>query len=431
MKIIQSETISAFGGINYVFEDFNALGLDSLFNNFLPVLPPQSKYTWKDLIYSLFSIYMCGGTCIEDIESNLKAHLENNPYCEIPGADTILRRLKGLAQQPKTCRTKRGIVDHQYSLNELLSNLNIVLLKKLGSFKQPVLTLDYDNTIVFNEKADSKLTYKKDRGYQPGVCTINTHQIVYLENRNGNSDAKSFQHETLQRMFDLFEANGIRKMDNFRADSASYQYDVIRLLDQKVNHFYISARNSYVVKYFNQIDNWVKTKDGKGETVWIGDIEYTPFVTQTKKQGNIAKNYRLVVKRKQNKNNQINLITQDTFDYSAIITNDRATEAKDVVLFYNQRGVMEKQFDVVKNDFGWNNMPFSNLSSNTVYLYFMAMCKNIYHLIIQRFSIKFKGLKPTYRIKRFIFKFIILPAKWIKKSRQNFLRIYGQVNYRT
>lgn len=429
MKLIQSDTISAFGGINFVFEDFNTLGLGSLFNSKLPVLPTQSKYNWQDIIYSLFSVYLCGGDCIEDIESNLKPHLNKNPFCKIPGADTILRRLKGLVEETKTCRTKRGIVDHQYCTNDLLSNLNILLLKKLGSFKQSVLTLDYDNTIVYNEKADSKLTYKKDRGYQPGVCTINTHQIVYLENRNGNSDAKSFQHKTLQRMFDLLKVNGVRKADNFRADSASYQFDVIRLLEQQVNHFYISAKKSYVEKYFKKINNWVETKDGKGDKVWVGEIQYTPFLPQAKKQGILAKSYRLVVKRKQNKTKQIDLITQDSFDYYAIITNDRTTKAEDVVLFYNQRGVMEKQFDVVKNDFGWNNMPFSTLSSNTVFLYFMAMCKNIYHQLIKRFSKRFKELKPTYRIKKFIFKFIILPAKWIKRSRQDTLRIYGQIKY--
>ena len=32
MKVLQSNSISAFGGINFVFEDFNNLGLDQLFN---------------------------------------------------------------------------------------------------------------------------------------------------------------------------------------------------------------------------------------------------------------------------------------------------------------------------------------------------------------------------------------------------------------
>ena len=431
MKVQKSDTISAFGGINFIFEDFNSLGLDKLFINELPQLPAQSNYSWKDIIYSLYSIYLCGGSCIEDIETNLKSHLSNNPFCKIPSPDTILRKLKDLSEPSKTCRTQRGIVDHQYCENNILSHLNIKLLKKTKAFSKTVLTLDYDNTIVFNEKSDSVLTYKKDRGYQPGVCTINTHQVLYLENRNGNSDAKSFQHNTLERMFDLLRTHGIRKMDNFRADSASYQYNVIKLLAKEVHNFYISARNSYVEKHFKQITNWKKTTDAKGHTVFIGDIYYTPFSQTAKNKNEKAAEYRLVVKRKFNKTGQINAITQDAYDYSAIITNDTKSSAIDVVLFYNKRGIMEKQFDVIKNDFGWNHMPFSHLNTNTVFLYLMAMLKNIYNVIIDRFSKRFEGLSPTFRIKKFIFRFVILPAKWVRSSRQNILRVYGDIKYKT
>ena len=51
MKVLQSNSISAFGGINFVFEDFNNLGLDRLFNKELPQLPAQSHYCWKDIIH--------------------------------------------------------------------------------------------------------------------------------------------------------------------------------------------------------------------------------------------------------------------------------------------------------------------------------------------------------------------------------------------
>ena len=73
------------------------------------------------------------------------------------------------------------------------------------------LTIDYDNTILFTEKSDSKMTYKRNPGYQPGVCTINEEQVFYIENRNGNSDAKSFQSDTLNRIFTLTANNKDKK----------------------------------------------------------------------------------------------------------------------------------------------------------------------------------------------------------------------------
>ena len=40
------------------------------------------------------------------------------------------------------------------------------------------------------EKYDARSTYKKSEGYQPGVVSIGKN-IVYIEDRNGNSPAKS------------------------------------------------------------------------------------------------------------------------------------------------------------------------------------------------------------------------------------------------
>ncbi|WP_168191291.1 transposase [Antarcticibacterium flavum] len=139
-----------------------------------------------------------------------------------------------------------------YKLKKLES-LNIDILKKLGVFKSDKLTIDYDNTIIFNEKEDSKMTYKRNYGYQPGVCTINEENILYIENRNGNSDAKSFQLDTLKRVFDLLDSQKIKKVHNFRADAASYQYDVISFLQSKVDNFYIGCRNSYVENIFPKL----------------------------------------------------------------------------------------------------------------------------------------------------------------------------------
>jgi len=92
---------------------------------------------------------------------------------------------------------------------------------------------------------------------------------------------------------------------------------------------------------------------------------------------------------------------------------------------------MEKGFDVLKNDFGWKNLPFSKLEQNTVFLFFTAMCRNLYSYIITSFSKKFKHLKPIFRIKKFIFRFITIPAKWIKKARRWHLRIYSKIAFKT
>jgi len=430
MKIINSNPISAFGGINFVFDYLNKLKIDKLCQEQLPSVAAQSKYSWKDVFYSLNSIFLCGGDSVEDLQAHLKGHFINNPFVKLTSPDTVLRRLSQLTEGTETCATKRGAATHQYCTNQTLESFNMEVLKKLGAFSPQELTLDYDNTIIFNEKQDSKMTYKRDYGYQPGVCTINEQFILYIENRNGNSDAKSFQKDTLERVFRLIDSKQVKKIRHFRADAASYQYDVVALLKEKVDYFYIGCRNSHVEKYFPQVDNW-KTMEDKNGPLEVGDMDIAPFKKQAEQGNHKAHTFRLVVKRRPRKDGQVNLLTQDAYEYRAILTNNFAQDIQALVRFYNHRGNMERQFDILKNDFGWNKMPFSTLNKNLVFLYFTAIYRNLYHKIIEHFSQKVKTLQPYHRIKKFIFRFIIQPAKWIKQSRQTKLKIYSLNHFHT
>ena len=283
MKVQNSETISAFGGINFVFDYLEEGKYKNLFDKYLPELACQSTYNWKDIIYSILSIYLCGGDCIEDLQIHLKTHFQKNPFVNMPSSDTVLKRLKEISEDNNRCFTKRGSVEHSYNRNSRLEELNIALLKKLGAFSNSENIIDYDNTIIFNEKSDSKMTYKRNPGYQPGVCTLNEDLVLYIENRNGNSDAKSFQADTLGRIFTLLESQGIKKADHFRADAASYQFDVIKLLEERVKNFYIGCRNNYIEKYFPQISKWEYITDSSNEIMEVGEITISPFRQQAKR----------------------------------------------------------------------------------------------------------------------------------------------------
>ena len=325
----------------------------------------------------------------------------------------------------------RGKSLHQFSLHTELNALNLKILKKIGLPEKDNYTLDYDNTIIFTNKADSKRSYKKDFGYCPGVGIIGNN-IVYVENRNGNSDAKTLQFETLTRMFSLLEQQDI-KIDSFRADGASYQLDIVDFVASKTNTFFLRAGMSgALAQRIAGITNWKKVDLGT-EQAFRGEIAYTPFIRTAKRRKELfkLKEYRLVVTKVKREDNQINAFTNEAYNYSAILTNDSSKTIDDVVHFYNQRGAIEKEFDILKNDFGWNKLPFSKLEQNTVFLLFTSICRNLYQYIITLFSKKFTGLSSKFRIKKFIFRFITIPAKWIKTSRQYKLKIYGDIHFKT
>ena len=80
----------------------------------------------------------------------------------------------------------------------------------------------------------------------------------------------------------------------------------------------------------------------------------------------------------------------------------------------------------MNNGFGWNRLPKSLMGENTVFLLLTALIHNFYKTIISKLDTKAFGLKETSRIKAFVFKFISVPAKWVRTSRQYVLNIYTE-----
>jgi len=434
MKVLKSSPISPFGGLNFVLEEFNKLKIDKLIEANLPKLSANSHYQWKDIFYSFWSIYFCGGSCIEDLSTNFKVFLKDIPFMKVPSPDRILCRFKELSMPKIIRKTQRGTAINEFSENAALGLFNIRLLKKLNpaKYSSNELTLDYDNTILFTEKSDAKSTYLKAFGYQPGIAFVGS-DIVGIQNRNGNSVAHSLQEETLKVIFKNLKSEGI-KIDSFRADSASYKFEVLNVVNQYVNKVYVRVKmRQSIYDVINNIENWkeISTKDGR--TLYRGSSKFIPFkrTARDQKKKDLLREYRIVVTKESNHDGQLNAFTNEACVYGCILTNDLEKSDDEVVYFYNQRGATEREFDVLKNDFGWKHLPFSKLEQNTVFLLCTAICRNLYNYIILKFSRIYKHLKANYRIKKFIFRFVCIPAKWIKHARNKHLRLYGNIAFKT
>jgi hypothetical protein len=431
MKVIESHGISSFGGLNFVIQELDRKKIGHLLNEYLPELKSQSVYDWREIIYSFWAIFFCGGTCIEDLSINLRRGFKNNPLLKFPSPDCLLNRMKKLAIETDPFTSYRSTKIHEFSRNDFLNRLNLQVLNKLGLLHKSSGVLDYDNTFIFCNKADANMTYKRKNGYNPGVATIDGN-VVYVENRNGNSGAHILQEHTLERMFEVLLQENI-KIEAFRADSATCHYSSLVVLNKYVEKIYVRPRMSQALSdTIKKIKKWksINTKDG---VVYRGETLFTPFlrISKTRKESQPPREYRLIITKERRKDNQINLFTDEAFIYSGVLTTDFNMDMDSVVHFYNQRGASEKEFDILKNDFGWNSMSFSHLQQNTVFLILTAMCRNIYNHMILKFSIKSELLKPYYRIKKFIFRFICIPSKWIKSGRAWHLKLYGKINFQT
>ena len=113
-----------------------------------------------------------------------------------------------------------------------------------------------------------------------------------------------------------------------------------------------------------------------------------------------------------------------------LLTNDWDMTDEEIIQHYNKRGTAEQVFDRQNNDFGWAHLPKSFMNQNTVFLLITAMAANFYRYIVALplMAVLF-GIKATDRVKSFLFRFIAVPAKWIRTARQYKLNIYSNKPY--
>ena len=158
-------------------------------------------------------------------------------------------------------------------------------------------------------------------------------------------------------------------------DCGSCSEEIVDMVEAHCRHFYIRANrcSSFYDSMF-ALTGW--------KTVEINGIEFELNSILVEKWK--GKPYRLVIQRQRRIDGDLD-IWEGEYTYRCILTNDYKSSARDIVEFYNLRGGKERIFDDMNNGFGWNR-------------------------------------------KTFVFKFISVPAKWIKTSRRHVLNIYSDNN---
>ena len=217
---IKSEKISAFGGIFFVLDKFDSI-LSSVIDSHLGLRSTQTGYQYSEIIRAIFSVFCCGGDCMEDLNLYLKDVLTERPHTRVPSADTVLRGYKG-----------------------------------------------FD-------------------GYSPGVFTIGG-LIVYLENRDGNANVRFMQADTHRRFFEMMRSFGIH-VRSFRADCGSYSEDIVKMVMEHTDKFYIRAeRHAGLYEKVKRLTGWTTVEIGFQQY----DAQSFPFESFED-----AKHCRLVVQR--------------------------------------------------------------------------------------------------------------------------------------
>ena len=225
---IKNENITSFGGIYHVMDVFSKLGFEKLTESVLGKRGSSGKaFCYGSIFGSLFFSYLCGGDFLEDINA-LTGQFRQRPGTLVPGADTVGRGLKELAEENIVYKSETSGKSYSFNTAEKLNTLLLRMIRRMGLIKVGShVDLDFDHQFIPAHKFDAKYSYKQDFGYFPGWVSIGG-IIVGGENRDGNTNVRFHQEDTLRRIMDRVTSELGVVIERFRADSGCRRFTASR-----------------------------------------------------------------------------------------------------------------------------------------------------------------------------------------------------------
>jgi hypothetical protein len=415
-----SKNITPFGGLNFIYHALSHAGIDKFIDKKIGSRNLSAIYSYSDVVLSLLGNTLVQGSFISDLKL-LKEKFSDQVFHKIPSPDTVEYVCQELKQPNLIKKGSNGVtheLNYNNKFNEALVSLG-VKTKQLNVCEQGYV-LDFDNVVIKNGKQDAKLSYKKLKGYHPNIAFIGRIP-VHIENHNGNTPARFEQLQTLERCFENLSKHNI-KIEHFRADSASYQMDIINGMENWVKYFYIRMLDFEDIRQAcAEIKEW-KTVRINNEMKEVASILYQP-----KK---CTKAHRIVVTRNKRKDGQIDLLSGTPYTYQGIITNNEQMTEQGVIEFYNNRGDAENSNRFLLNDFNFNHLPFPDMDTNTVYMYLMAMCAILFEWVKTiLFKNKAKAITLSMRTKAVCFYYITVASTFINHARKKILKVFSEQEY--
>src|SRR3990172_4845358 len=83
-----SKNITPYGGLNFIYQAMNRIGLAKFLDEQIGFRSVFAKYTYADVVYSLFGNALTQGSFIADLEV-LKGKYSKQVFNKIPSPDTV------------------------------------------------------------------------------------------------------------------------------------------------------------------------------------------------------------------------------------------------------------------------------------------------------------------------------------------------------
>ena len=120
---IKFEKLTPFGGIFPILEQLDAF-LAQTIDSTLGMRCKWYGYQYSEILRSLMCVYLCGGSCIEDVTTHLMRHLSLHPSLRTCSADTILRAIEELTCENTTYQSASGRV-YDFNTADKMNSLSV------------------------------------------------------------------------------------------------------------------------------------------------------------------------------------------------------------------------------------------------------------------------------------------------------------------
>lgn len=312
----------------------------------------------------LILMLQAGGRCLEDLralkrEAALMRLLNREA---IPDPDTVGDWLRRMGDPQKG---QAGLV----GLGQVRDGLNARLLRRDG---HETSTLDVDATRIAGEKRDAHWSYQGGRGSRPLLGFLfETPLCLVDECREGNVSPGA-GHLAFYWACKARLPKG-KRIARYRADSASYQAELINELEADQAWWAITADQDVAVKAVIAgvpTAAWQEPEKGCGYQV----AEAVPTMNETKAA------FRLILKREERR--QRELFEEGTTPYgSHVVASTWPAEEKtahEVLIWHNQRGQAENFHKELKHGRGLDQLPCGEFGAHAVFFRIGVWAYNLF-----------------------------------------------------
>jgi hypothetical protein len=400
--------ITHFGGMWLIQRFCKQIGLKKRLQEYVRFLQRNQDYHPSELILALMFAIIMGLRRINKTEI-LKyngAFLEMLGLTRFPEQSTLRRFLKRLP--PATIRRLAKLHD---SLRAYLFPL---------PSERTTLTFDLDSVVIviYGKQQGAKIGYnpKKHgrRSYHPLLCFESRFQEFWHGSlRPGNAVSSTGAIPFIKTCLAKAPKTIARSRIRFRMDSGFYGSRLIRFLDGTGCGYVMVAKEYSNIKERAKGCKFHPLKNGWEAGEFREKIHHKQEVQ-----------HRFVVVRRPLQESpeeikQLKLFKDKKYLYHVFVTNLKLSPWR-VYLFYRPRAAVEKNIRELLYDYPLGRIPTDNWTANVAFFQILLFAANIVHWF-KRLCLPEEYLTTTLDTIRT--DFIVLPAKLVKKQRQNIVRL--------